>query len=124
VDGLDATGTPSEAARVSVGDPNADAESRFARTPLGSFGNAGIGILRNPGMSNWDMSTSRQFKFSKGWLLNLRVEAFNTFNHTQFSVVSPSTVFSLAGNQVDPMFLEPVGARSPRRMQFSLRLSR
>jgi hypothetical protein len=124
VDGMDITGTPSEAARVSVGDPEADPAQRFARTPQGSFGNAGVGILRNPGICNWDLSTSRQLKFGKGWTLNLRAETYNTFNHTQFAVVSSNTTFNQSGEQVDPMFLQPVYARSPRRIQFSMRLSR
>jgi hypothetical protein len=121
-DGMDVTGTPSEAARVSVGDPNASPELRFTRTPRGSFGNAGVGVLRNPGMSNWDIATNRQFKLSKAWTMNIRVESYNTFNHTQFSVLSPVATFDPQGNQVDPLFLQAVGARSPRRMQFALRL--
>jgi hypothetical protein len=124
VDGMDITSTPSEAPRVTVGDPNAPPDLRFVRTPQGSFGNAGVGILRAPGMNNWDMSASRQFKVSKAWMLSIRAETFNTFNHTQFSVLSSNATFDLQGNQVDPMFLQPVGARSPRRMQFALRLTR
>jgi hypothetical protein len=124
VDGMDITGTPSEAPRVTVGDPNTPPDLRFVRTPQGSFGNAGVGILRGPGMNNWDMSASRQFKVSKAWVMSIRAETFNAFNHTQFSVLSSNATFDLQGNQVDPMFLQPVGARSPRRMQFALRLTR
>ncbi len=124
VDGMDVAGTPSEAARVSVGDPSAAPELRFVRTPSGSFGNAGVGVLRGPGMSNWDLSTSRQVKFGKGWTLSIRADTFNTFNHTQFAVLSSNATFDLQGAQVDPMFLQPVGARSPRRMQFAMRLTR
>jgi len=124
VDGMDITGTPSETARISVGDPNAPPDLRFVRTPLGSFGNAGVGILRGPGMNNWDMAASRQFKVSKAWVMSIRAETYNTFNHTQFSLLSSNATFDAQGNQVDPLFLQPIGARSPRRIQFSLRLTR
>ena len=53
----------------------------------------------------------------------LRLETYNTFNHTQFSSLSTSARFSAQGEQVDPLFLEPTGARSPRRMQLAVRLN-
>jgi hypothetical protein len=31
----------------------------FAPTPVGSFGNAGPGILRGPGINNWDLSLTK-----------------------------------------------------------------
>ncbi len=123
VDGQDVTGTPSESARVSVGDPLAGPERRFVRGPRGGFGNAGTGILRTNGINNWDVSANRMFRLAKGWLLRFRVETYNTLNHTQFAALSPNTRFDAQGNQLDAMFLQPISARSPRRLQFTIRLA-
>ena len=57
------------------------------------------------------------------FMFEFRCESFNTFNHTQFSTLSTQAKFDLQGNQVDPLFLEPTAARSPRRVQLALRLN-
>jgi hypothetical protein len=37
--------------------------------------------------------------------------------------VSQAAKFDAQGNQVDPLFLTPTAARSPRRVQLAVRLS-
>jgi hypothetical protein len=122
VDGQNITGTPSEGARPDVADPAAPAVSRFGRPALGRFGNVGVGVLRRPGINNWDMSLYRQIRLGEGRSLQLRFETYNTFNHTQFSAVSQNARFDAQGNQVDPLFLQPTAAFSPRRIQLALSL--
>ncbi len=123
VDGQDITGTPSEAARVDLANPDAEPAKRFTRPKRGSFGNTGAGILRGYGMNNLDASLIRQFKVRDGKFLQIRIESYNVLNHTQFSSVMPTARFDLQGNQIDPLFLQPVLARYPRRLQFAARLS-
>lgn len=123
VDGQDITGTPSEGARPNVGDPLAPPKERFERPARGTFGNVGAGVLRLPGINNWDISIYKQLRFSERLRAQLRLESYNTFNHTQFSSLTTTARFNLQGQQVDPLFLEPSAARSPRRVQLALRLN-
>jgi hypothetical protein len=123
VDGQDITGTPSESARINLVDPEADPLYCFGRPSRGSFGNAGVGILRGDGINNWNAAIYRQFKLSEPLTIQVRLETFNTFNHTQFSALRAKARFDLQGAQVDPMFLQPTRARSARRVQITLRLN-
>jgi hypothetical protein len=123
VDGQDITGTPSESARPDVFDPAAPAKQRFARPARGTFGNVGVGVLHLPGINNWDISIYKQIRLQERLRAQLRLETYNTFNHTQFSSLTTTARFNLQGEQVDPLFLEPSTARSPRRVQLALRLN-
>ena len=123
VDGQDITGTPSESARMDVLDPNAAPKERFGRPARGTWGNLGVGGLRNHGIHNWDISIYKLLKMYERLTAQLRLETYNTFNHTQFSALSTTARFSAQGEQVDPLFLEPTGARSPRRVQLAIRLN-
>ncbi|MBL8228689.1 MAG: TonB-dependent receptor [Bryobacterales bacterium] len=134
VDGQDITGS-SEGPRITVtGDPKLPASERtffrnfrteaFARTPLRSFGNAGIGILRGPGYVNWDLSiTKRVPLWSEERFLQVRGEFFNAFNNTQFSGFDLSPRFDLAGRQVNPNFGAFTSARDARVVQISARFA-
>jgi hypothetical protein len=124
VDGANITGTPSEGARPDVADPTAAAVNRFGRPARGSFGNVGVTTLRAYGVNNWDISLYRQIPIREGGrYIQLRLESYNTFNHTQFSSVSQSAKFDAQGKQVDPLFLEPTSARTARRVQLAVRLN-
>jgi hypothetical protein len=132
-DGQDITGS-TEGARISVvGDPHLPKTERtfyrnfntsaFVRTPQGSFGNAGVGILRGPGVNNWDLAVTKRVPlFSEGRYVQFRTELFNAFNHTQFSSIFSGARFDAAGNQVDPNFGAYSGDRPPRIIQLSLRV--
>jgi hypothetical protein len=77
----------------------------------------------NRGLDNWDVSLYRQFQIHERRQLQLRLETYNTLNHTQFSDIQTSARFDLQGNQVDPLFLQPTAARSPRRVQLAARFN-
>jgi hypothetical protein len=53
----------------------------FAIPALGTFGNAGVGILRAPGYWNIDMSISKRFATVGRQYLMFRGEMFNSLNH-------------------------------------------
>ena len=119
------TGTPTQNARISVLDPNAPPLQRFRPPDRGTFGTAGEGVLRLPGIHNWDLSLYRRFTLRERTRLQLRWETYNTFNHTQFSNVSQQAKFQSATDwtQTDPLFLQPTAARAARTMQVALRLN-
>jgi hypothetical protein len=119
------TGTPTQNAVISVLDSHAPALQRFRPPDKYSFGNAGPGILRLPGINNWDISLYRNIKWRERTNLQLRWETYNTFNHTQFSAVSQQAKFVSASDwtQVDPLFLQPTAARAARTMQVAVRLT-
>ena len=52
----------------------------------GTWGNLGHNALRGPGRDNWDMSLFKTFSLSesRGSRFEVRLETFNTWNHTQF----------------------------------------
>jgi hypothetical protein len=57
----------------------------FAQNPAGSWGNTPKGYLFGPGFWNVDASFSRNVNFSGGKRIELRVEAFNIFNHANWA---------------------------------------
>lgn len=131
-DGQDITGSQEGARIIVLGDPNLPASERsfgknfktdvFARPPLRSFGNAGVGIMRNPAWSNWDMSFSKRIPlYSEQRYFQLRGEFYNIWNHTQFSSYDTSARFNPAGQQINANFGAFTGTRDPRKVQLSLR---
>jgi Carboxypeptidase regulatory-like domain/TonB dependent receptor len=62
---------------------NTDAFAAFSPAPQ-AFGNAGVGIMRGPGMTNFDFSLSKNFPVGGSRSLQFRVELFNAFNNVNF----------------------------------------
>lgn len=88
------------------------------------WGNAGPGILRGPGVNNWDISLSKKFPLGgEGRVMTFRSEFFNAWNHTQFSGVNSTARFDTTGKQVDPLFGSYSSSRQPRIIQFSLKIA-
>jgi len=118
-DSVDIIGTPSEIARiVALGD------NQFGRPAPRTFGNAGVNILRGPGINNWDLRVGRRFALgSERKVLEFRAEFYNLPNHPQFSNVDQTARFNPAGEQINPLFLTPTSSRPPRRIQFALKLN-
>ncbi len=86
----------------------------FATPALGTFGNAGRGIVRGPGINNWDVSFSKRTQIHERVVLQFRAEFFNLLNHTQFSGVGTSLSAATFG--------QVTSARDPRITQLGLRL--
>ncbi len=66
--------------------------SGFSNPAVGAWGNLGKGVVRGPGRNNWNMSLFKSFVLSEDRhsRIELRVESFNTWNHTEFQNVSTS----------------------------------
>lgn len=56
----------------------------FTPAALGTFGNAGVGILRAPSYWNLDFSLSKRFRTVGRQSFMFRAEAFNILNHPNF----------------------------------------
>jgi len=81
-----------------------------------TFGNAGINILRGPGVQNFDFAVYKNFPIMEnGPRLQFRAEMFNAINHIQLN--NPGANYSLAS------FGTITGNRGPRLVQFGLKLS-
>jgi len=91
----------------------------------GDLGNAGRVSFRGPGISNYDMNLSKTFPLgSEKRNLMFRWEAYNVFNHSQFSAVNTAALFNTTtGAQTNAAFGQITAARNPRIMQGSLRVS-
>jgi hypothetical protein len=49
------------------------------------YGNLGFDAVRGPGRNNFDLSLKKNFAFTERFKLEFRADAFNAWNHTQFS---------------------------------------
>jgi hypothetical protein len=71
--------------------------------------------FRGPGATNVDIALAKKFKFRERATLELRGDAFNVFNHTQF--LNPDTGIS------DLTFGQISTTAAPRILQVALHLS-
>lgn len=57
----------------------------FQKSADYTYGNAAYNLLWGPGRQNWDASLAKNTRFGEKVIFQLRLDAFNTFNHPQFS---------------------------------------
>jgi hypothetical protein len=77
----------------------------FAPENLGQFGNAKRRFFSGPGINNWDLALSKDFRFTESKSLEFRAEFFNAFNHAQFLTPSgliTGSSFGVVTNARDP----------------------
>lgn len=140
------TGSTTEGARVGfTGNPSTGSDNPYNRLnaavvvppAVGSIGlESGVNYLTGPGINNWDISLQKQFSITEHAHLQLRADAFNAFNHTQFSGVNstvnyssftnltPTNLYLKSDGTVNNIngFGTVNGARDPRIMQLVVRL--
>ena len=83
-------------------------------TAQGHFGSAGAGNLLSPGLEKVDLGLMKNVRVSERINLQLRAEAFNIFNHTNFSGID--------NGLQDGTFGQATSTHEPRMMQFSGKL--
>ena len=71
-----------------------------------------------PGIANFDMALAKNIRFAEARTLQLRLEAFNVWNHAQF--YGPAAV---NGNISSSNFGQIVSAAAPRLVQWRLKFS-
>ena len=69
----------------------------FTASQPGTIGDIRRNSFRGPGINNWDMSLFKNFNFTERTRLQLRLETFNTFNHTQPAGINNAFGASSAG---------------------------
>ena len=91
--------------------------SGFSMPAVGAWGNLKKGDIRGPGRNNWNLALFKSFLLSetRGSHFELRIESFNSFNHTQFNLVGAQ--FTNASQ-----FGKPTTAWDPRQLQFGAKL--
>jgi len=71
----------------------------FAAPKPGSLGlESGVRYVTNPGIRNFDMSLQRSVSVAERVHMQFRVDAFNVFNHAQFSAVNSTLNFASLSN--------------------------
>ncbi len=88
--------------------------AQFSPEKLGVLGSAGRRFFYGPGISNFDLTLTKQVELTESKSLEIRLEGFNTFNHTQFYGAA-----SVDGEVNDPHFGEVVSAAAPRLIQLA-----
>jgi hypothetical protein len=62
--------------------------SKFSVPAMNVRGNSGLGTVRGPGQNNVDLSLAKTFQIYERLHLEFRGDAFNAFNHTQWTGVN------------------------------------
>jgi hypothetical protein len=91
--------------------------SLFSLPPLGSVGNSGRRFFSGPGIDNYDLTMQKSFRLAESKSLDVRLDAFNAFNHAQF--YGPNSV---DGNISSATFGHVVSAAPPRLLQIALKM--
>jgi hypothetical protein len=109
--------------------------------PVGTLGTAGKGIIRGPGVHNWDIALLKNWQLTwwqgsrtEAPRLQFRAEFFNAFNHTQFLNVdtnfgafnfqfdNPANPTRITSYQRNPNFGRVTRVRAPREIELGLKL--
>jgi hypothetical protein len=141
------TGSYTEGARLGlIGNPNTGSDDPYNRLNAAAFTQPKVGTvgleaprnyLINPGINNWNVSLQKEFSIKEKAHLQLRADAFNAFNHTQYSGINSTLNFSaLTGGTLTNLYKNAdgtvnnkngfgtvSGARDPRIMQLVVRLN-
>ncbi len=93
----------------------------FAAPANGSFGNFHRNSIYGPGVANFNMSLFKNFNFTENTRLQLRFEAYNVFNHTQWADINVSLSAPQPGQTFSGANAGSSGqitsARDPRQLQ-------
>jgi hypothetical protein len=89
----------------------------FSLPAFGSVGNSGRRSFSGPGIENCDFTLQKNTRLTESTSLELRLEAFNAFNHAQF--YGPSSV---DGNISSATFGNVVSAAPPRLIQIAAKI--
>jgi hypothetical protein len=110
----------------------------FVPPPVGSIGlDSPRNILTGPGVNNWNMSLDKRIPITEKANFDIRVDAFNVFNHAQFNGLENTINFTSLTNatptnlpfnssgQLSNLFGfgSVSGVRSPRILQLVARFS-
>jgi hypothetical protein len=94
----------------------------FGLAPIGTFGNTGIGVLRQPTWWNLDAALDKRVSLGERAALRLRFQAFNIFNHTEFSSMGSTFQWNAAGANLNTVTGQYTATKNPRQMALTARV--
>lgn len=101
--------------------------SAFSLAPLGTIGNEGRTAFFGPSLANDDVAVVKNTRITESVSLQIRAEAFNIFNHPNFS--NPNTSLYTGANSPNPnagkitgTISASGGLPSSRQLQFGVKL--
>lgn len=89
----------------------------YSLNALGTPGNSARRLFYGPGVDNFNIALAKSVNLAEGKSVEMRIETFNTFNHTQF--FGPTSV---NGEITSDAFGSVVSAASPRLVQLALKV--
>jgi hypothetical protein len=95
-----------------------DPVTPFAIPPAGRFGNSARGVIRGPGMNNWDVSLFKNIPVTDRLSAQFRAELFNFFNHVSFSGIGTGLPATATTNT----FGQVTGVAPARTLQLGLKV--
>ncbi len=95
----------------------------FRQAPENTRGNSGLGTIRGPGQNNVDLSIAKVFQIYRTVHFEFRADAFNAFNHTQWTGTQTSYPYSYNYQYGNIPFGQVTGAREARIGQLALKLA-
>ena len=90
-------------------------KASFAKPAALQWGTAARNSIVGPGRNNWNLSLYKQVAVTENVGFQFRVEAYNAFNHTQWT--NPNT------NRNDGNFGTISGTQNPRTIQLGAKLT-
>jgi len=105
-----------------VGDVNGDAPhtqlewfniAHFVKVPNGRPGDCPNSNVRGPGYQVWNLDLFKNIPIHQGMYVQFRAEAFNVWNHTNWTTVNTA--------EVDAIVAQVTAARDPRQMQLGVK---
>jgi hypothetical protein len=89
---------------------------------VANIGDMPYAPIRGPGTNNWNTSIFKNFSIRERFLFQFRAEAYNTFNHTQWSGVNTTITYNQLGQNINASAGQITSTRDPRILQLALRL--
>lgn len=94
----------------------------FALAPIGSFGNIGVGTLRQPSWWNFDTALDKKFSIKERVALRIRFQAFNVFNHAEFNKIGTTYQWNAAGVNLSTTTGQYTSTQPARQMALTARI--
>jgi hypothetical protein len=120
-------GSPTDGARVNILNYSGARNLVVGLPAQGTLGNAPRYVFPGPPINNWDMALSKTIPLHERFGLVFRAQAYNVFNHPQFTGVDQTATFNVdaggAATQTNANFLKNNVAGAMRRIELGLRLS-
>jgi hypothetical protein len=90
--------------------------ANYVLPTIGTFATTSRNFISAPGTNNWDMSLYKTFTLKERASLQFRADAFNPWNHTEFSTLGISYA-------VPSQFGKVIAAKNARNLMLGLRLT-